>query len=171
MLKKLRRKNHQNNDLEIKKKLKLVDNQRDLQKYQQIKTQKRLKIAQENAYSVENGGYTPFLVIKKELGADYKKEMEEKQQLLKLGEANGAKDSQEEEKAVNVSEPDMKAVLKKIKEHDLEMQQHKSNIFVHKKDPDVVMEKKMLEERKTQLKHSMETLKTFIGAAEKQDSN
>ena len=98
LLKKLRRKNHQNNDLEIKKKLKLVDNQRDLQKYQQIKTQKRLKIAQENAYSVENGGYTPFLVIKKELGADYKKEMEEKQQLLKLGEANGAKDSQEEEK-------------------------------------------------------------------------
>ena len=65
----------------------------------------------------------------------------------------------------------MKAVLKKIKEHDLEMQQHKSNIFVHQKDPDVVMEKKMLEERKAQLKHSMETLKTFIGAAEKQDSN
>lgn len=46
-----------------------------------------MKIAQENAYSVENGGYTPFLVIKKELGADYKKELEEQQKLLKLGEA------------------------------------------------------------------------------------
>ena len=61
----------------------------------------------------------------------------------------------------------MKAVLKKIKEHDLEMQQHKSSIFVHQKDPDVVMEKKMLEERKAQLKHSMDTLKVFIGASEK----
>ena len=35
---------------------------------------------------MENGGYTPFLVVKKELGADYKKEMQEKQKLLKLGE-------------------------------------------------------------------------------------
>ena len=51
-----------------------------------------------------------------------------------------------------VSEPDMKAVLQKIKEHDLEMQQHKSNLFVHKsKDPDAELEAKMLAERKAQL--------------------
>ena len=75
LLKKLRNKAKIGNDLEIKKKLKLADQAKDLQKYQLIKTQKRMKIAQENAYSVENGGYTPFLVVKKELGADYKKEM------------------------------------------------------------------------------------------------
>ena len=82
LLKKLRSKSKINKDLEIKKKLKLADQMKDLQKYQQIKIQKRLKIAQENAYSLENGGYTPFLVIKKELGADYKKEMVENQKLL-----------------------------------------------------------------------------------------
>ena len=66
----------------------------------------------------------------------------------------------------------MKAVLQKIKEHELEVQQHKSNIFVHlSKDPDAVMEKRMLAERKAQLRNSMEQLQTYIGAAEKQDSN
>lgn len=73
---------------------------------------------------------------------------------------------------MQVSEPDMKAVLQKIKEHELEMQQHKSNLFVHKsKDPDAELEAKMLAERKAQLQQSIANLQTFIYGAERQDSN
>ena len=41
-----------------------------------------MKIAQKDVYSWDKGGFTPFLVIKKELGTDFKKDKKEQQKML-----------------------------------------------------------------------------------------
>ena len=119
LLKKLRSKDKYNQKLEIKKKLKQEEQEKEMQKFKEITGKKRLKYAKDNSSHLKTkAAFIPLLKIKSDYSnkvPDYLKDLAETgidiEQVLKVSEHNNQDSSAYNIKAVHQSMKKMEQMV------------------------------------------------------------